>query len=102
MNSQISADKFTKLIKQANLTLDNQDIVSIRSQLNEALDSIKVFDELNTKGVTPLAQPIADLHNVLREDVIADSFTQEQALSQADHQHEGYFLVKAVFANEDN
>lgn len=102
MAGQINSDVFVKLVAQANLTLTPKEISQIRPQLNEALNAIKVFDELDTKNVPLLAQPIEDLHNVMRDDLVEPSLSQSQALSQAAHTHQDYILVKAVFENEDN
>ena len=98
----ISDTDYTKLIRQANIPLEEKESAEIHSQLNEALGAIKVFDELDTKNVPTLNQPIEDLHNVWREDIVTPSFTQDQALSQAKHTHNGYFVVEAIFQNEDN
>lgn len=96
----ISTADLAKLQNQARLTLDTSEQKSIPPQLNEALEAIKVFDELPTQNVQPLAQPIASLHNVWREDNVRASLTQEQALSQG-NAHLGYFLVPNVFTEPE-
>ena len=100
--NNISQADFAKLVGQAKLSLKNQEKEEIRSQLNEALDAIAVFDELDIEGVKALNQPIEDAHNVWREDVVKPSFSQEEALSEASSTLDGYFMVDAIFEEEDN
>lgn len=99
---QVSETEFNQLLKKANLTLTSQENTQIHSQLNEAIDAIKVFDELDLKDVPALNQPIEDAHNTWREDVVEASLSQAEALSQSQSTHQGYFMVKAIFQNEDN
>ena len=84
------------------LTLDDSESSEIHSQLNEALSALSVFDELDTQDVPTLNQPIEDLHNIWRDDIVTPSFTQAEALSQATHTHDGYFMVPAIFEAKDN
>lgn len=94
-NSVISDSDFAKLIKMTKLTLSDSEQHSIHSQLDEALNAVAVFDELDLTSVPPLMHP-GDLSNVMREDVVEPSFTQSEALQNASAEHGGYFLVPAV------
>ncbi len=95
----ISDSDFAKLVKMTKLTLSADEKKSIHSQLDEALKAVEVFDELDLVGVTPLAHPLS-LTNVLRDDVVKPSFTQEQSLSNAPSSHGGYFMVKGVLEDQ--
>lgn len=97
----ISSSDFAKLQAQAKLTLGIEEQKTILSQLNEALEAIRVFDELKTENVKPLAQPIEGTHNVWREDKVEASLPQEEVLSQA-KSHDGYIMVPAVLDQSDN
>lgn len=97
----LSDTDFAKLVKQANLMLDEADRAEIHPQLDEALKAVQVFDELDTSDVMPLAQPIKDLTNVWREDEVQDSLPADLALSQG-NTHNGYFMVNNVFESQDN
>lgn len=97
----LSDQDFAKLIGQANLVLKEDEKAEIHSQLDEALGAVKVLDELDTTNVEELAQPIKDLTNVWREDVVTPSLSQSIALSQG-KTHGEYFMVNNVFESQDN
>jgi len=92
---------FTKLVKQANLTLSNDEKAKIHTQLDEALEAVKVLAELDTGSVSQISSA-SGLTNVLRDDVVTPSFTQEEALQNAKLTHNGYFVVPAIFEAQDN
>lgn len=95
----INDTEFAKLVKMCKLTLSEEEKISIHSQLDEALNAIKVFDELDLKDVPPLSHP-GNLQNVMRDDVIGESFTQSESLSNAPASHKGYFMVKGVLEDQ--
>jgi len=95
----ISDSDFAKLVKMTKLTLTNEEKTSIHSQLDEALKAVEVFDELDLTGVPPLSHP-GNLQNVMREDIIKPSFSQEEALSTAPATHNGYVMVKGVLEDQ--
>lgn len=95
----ISDSDFAKLVKMTKLTLADDEKKTIHSQLDEALKAIEVFDELNLKDVPPLSHP-GGLTNVMRDDVVAPSFTQAEALSNAPNSHKGFFMVKGVLEEQ--
>lgn len=95
----ISDSDFTKLVKMTKLTLTNDEKSAIHGQLDEALKAIEVFDELDLVGVPPLSHP-GNLTNIMREDVVKQSFTQEEALSTAPSSHNGYVMVKGVLEDQ--
>lgn len=97
----ISSSNITQLIAQANLVLSDQEQSTISSQLNEALSAISVLNELDTSTVSSVTSA-SGLTNVMREDVVKPSFTQNDALGNANQTHNGYFMVQAVFENQDN
>ena len=97
---QISNKAFKTLVNQANLTLTNKQEVEIKSQLSEALNAVQILNELDTDGVPTLNHPTGDLNNVMREDKVEPSLSQDLALSGSSNQHNGYFVVKAVFDEE--
>lgn len=83
----------------ARLSLDENEKKMIHGQLDEALNAVRVFDELDLTGVPPLSHP-GNLTNVMRDDVVLPSFTQKQALANAPESHEGYVLVPGVLEDQ--
>ena len=66
--------------------------------------TLAVVDELkkvDTKGVEPTHQ-VSGLVNIFRDDVVDAErmFTQEQALANAPHTHDGFFVVDQILDQE--
>lgn len=97
--SVINDSDFAKLVKMTKLTLSDSEKTTIHSQLDEALKAVEVFDELDLTGIPPLEYP-GELSNVMREDIVESSFTQEEALANAPASHNGYVLVKGVLEDQ--
>lgn len=91
---------FPKLIKQAHLTLSDQEKDKIHGQIDEALKAIEVLNELDTTQVGQ-ATSASGLTNIWREDIVQSSFPQELALQNAKQTHHGYFMVPAIFEPKD-
>ena len=83
-----------KLIEQvaevARLKLSEKEKERFVKDFKEILDSFSTIDKCDTKGYEAVAQPV-EIKNVLREDSVEDSFSQEQALANAKHKKNGYF-----------
>jgi aspartyl-tRNA(Asn)/glutamyl-tRNA(Gln) amidotransferase subunit C len=98
--TQIISDlDFARLEQMARLKLTDDEKQTIHSQLDEALKAVEVFNELDLTGVPPLAHP-GELENVMREDVVTPSFTQEEALQNAPASHGGYVMVPGVLEEQ--
>jgi len=99
-NTKLSKKEFDHIVKLSNMFPANHEKEKIRGMLGEALEAVEVFKELDTANVPTLDHP-TDLKNVLREDEVVASLSQEEALSGAVRKHDGYFVVDAVFDNSD-
>ena len=64
-----------------------------------------VVDQLKTAKVdgVPTTHQVTGFKNVLREDIVDESrsFTQEEALANAQEQQDGYFVVPQVLQNKN-
>jgi len=74
----------------ARLKLTKQEIKKFSEQLKEVLEAFSKLDEVDTKNVKELIQPI-DLKNVMRDDKEEKCLSQEEALSQTELKKDGYF-----------
>ncbi|MFR5092635.1 MAG: Asp-tRNA(Asn)/Glu-tRNA(Gln) amidotransferase subunit GatC [Adlercreutzia equolifaciens] len=61
------------------------------ADLNAIIDSLAPITEFDLDGVEPTFHPIGDLSNVMRDDEVRGSFTQEVALENAPKQEDGSF-----------
>lgn len=85
--------------KLANLPLTDKEIKQFEPQLDETLTYIEQLNEVDTKNIEPTSQ-VTGLENVLREDEVKPSLSQEEALSNTKAQYNGYFQVKGIFSDE--
>jgi len=60
------------------------------ASFNSVLDYFHQLDELETEDVEPTYR-VVDLTNVFREDVVTESISQEESLSNAPRRENGYF-----------
>ncbi|MCF6314481.1 MAG: Asp-tRNA(Asn)/Glu-tRNA(Gln) amidotransferase subunit GatC [Verrucomicrobiales bacterium] len=80
----------------ARIELSDQEVARFDSQLSQVLEHAAKLKELDVSGIEPMAHayPIFD---VVREDVAGDeSFSAQQALSNAPAQAQGQFKVPKV------
>lgn len=74
-------------------------MATLYEQFRGILDLMQELGEVDTADVVPTAQ-VTGLSNVFREDIVGESFSQEEALSQAPEHEQGYFKISAVFADD--
>ncbi len=92
----IDKDVVKKVAKIARLHLTEKEAEKISKDLESILEAFRDMDTVNTKNVRPSFHPVETV-NILRKDMPAEGLTQEEALSNAKHRENGYFIgPKAV------
>lgn len=86
------------IAKLANLQIKQEEIKKFEKQLSEVLEYVKKLDEVDVTGIEPTSQ-VTGLENILREDIAKESLSQEEAISNAKHTHNGLFQVKGILEN---
>ena len=84
-----------KLANLARLKFDDTEKVQIKSDLQNMIGMIEKMNELDTTDVAPLLH-ITDNVNVLREDIVKGSITNEEALQNAANKNAPFFIVPKV------
>lgn len=79
----------------ASLPLQPNEEKKFKSQLETILSHIEKLSEVNTKNVVETSQ-VTGLENVTRDDLLAQSLSQEEATSQAKSVHNGLFEVPII------
>ncbi|QHT62890.1 Asp-tRNA(Asn)/Glu-tRNA(Gln) amidotransferase subunit GatC [Paenibacillus lycopersici] len=79
----------------ARLELSEQEKEQFAGQLNAILKYAEKLNELNTDDVEPTSH-VLPVYNVMREDVIRESVSNETALRNAPDDEDGQFKVPAV------
>ena len=77
------------------LSLSKEELALYGSQLSDILTHIKKLEELDTSGVEPTSH-VLEMVNVQREDVVRESLTVKEALSNAPDRHEGFYRVPKI------
>ena len=91
----ISREDVEYVAALARLELTEQETQEYTEQLNSILGYAAMLERLDTDGVLPTAHAVP-LHNVLREDQVGPSITQEKALQNAPDADEGFFRVPKI------
>lgn len=80
----------------AKLELSEDEKEQAKKDMGRMLDYIDKLDELDTDGVEPMSH-VFPMQNVFREDVVTNSDTREELLSNAPEQKDGMFMVPRTF-----
>ncbi len=76
----------------AKLELSGEERERAKKDMGRMLDYIDQLGELDTEGVEPMTH-VFPVQNVFREDIVTNSDTREQLLSNAPEQKDGMFVV---------
>lgn len=91
----LSNEDVKKVAKLSKFKLSSEEETKFLGLLSEALEYIKVLEELNTKNVEPTSQ-VTGVTNVLDEDVVRASLSVEEVLQNAPLRDGDYFVTDAV------
>lgn len=92
---KISRQEVEHVALLARLELSEQEIELYTEQLNSILDYAVILEQLDTEKVVPTAHAVP-LYNVLREDVVKPSMSQEKVLQNAPDSEDGFFRVPKI------
>jgi aspartyl-tRNA(Asn)/glutamyl-tRNA(Gln) amidotransferase subunit C len=81
----------------AKLELSDEEKEQAKKDMGSMLDYIDKLGELDTTGVEPMSH-VFPVQNVFREDVVTNSDTREELLSNAPEEKDGMFVVPRTFA----
>ena len=101
MSARLTEQDVRDIATYAHIGLDDQGLARMTVDLNNIIATLEPITRFDLDGVEPTFHPIGGLHNVMREDVVEESFTQEQALANAPKQQDGSFLIPAILSGGD-
>jgi aspartyl-tRNA(Asn)/glutamyl-tRNA(Gln) amidotransferase subunit C len=97
---EVSAELIEKLARLSRLSFANQiEKDKIQKDLTSILGFVEQLNEVNTDNVEPLIFINEDA-NTLRPDVVHQEISQTQALINAPHKNDDYFMVPKVIAKK--
>ena len=93
--SEITPDLVRHLASLSRILISEDEVEKLAGELGVIVDSVATVNKAVSGDVVPTSHPIP-MSNVFREDEVAPSLTQEQALSGAADSAEGRFKVAAI------
>jgi aspartyl-tRNA(Asn)/glutamyl-tRNA(Gln) amidotransferase subunit C len=92
---QIDKDTVAKIAHLARLEVNEQETESMMTDMTKILDFMAKLNEVDTSNVEPLIYMTNEV-NTLREDVVKQEITHDEALTNAPEQDGKHFLVAKV------
>ncbi|MDQ3238955.1 MAG: Asp-tRNA(Asn)/Glu-tRNA(Gln) amidotransferase subunit GatC [bacterium] len=92
----LSTQQIEHIAKLSRLDLTSEQMSRYGGQLSNVLEYIKELDQVDTTGIEPTINTTG-IEDRLREDILDNSLTQEEALSNTKQHHNGYIIVPNVF-----
>jgi len=90
MKVKINKELIEHVAEVARLKLTDKETEKFSKELKDIIEAFSKLEKIDTKDVDVSLQAV-ELRNMLREDQVEESFTQEEALSLTDHKKDGYF-----------
>lgn len=84
------------IAEYARIGLDDDELSAMTVDLNSIIETLKPITEFDLEGVEPTFHPIGSLSNVMREDMIGESFDRDVALSNSDSTMDGCFEIPSI------
>ena len=95
----ISQDHIEHLAKLARLGITEAEKKKYAKQISSILDYFEQLKEIDTKNVAPMAH-VFGLKNVVQEDKVKQTFSQEKVLSEAPEIEKKQIKVKKVLSHK--
>ncbi|GAA1487320.1 Asp-tRNA(Asn)/Glu-tRNA(Gln) amidotransferase subunit GatC [Brachybacterium sacelli] len=95
----IGRDDVARLADLARIQLTEEEIARFAGEFDSIMDAVASVSEVATEDVPATSHPLA-MTNVLREDVVETTLTQEQALAGAPEAQDGRFAVPQILGEE--
>ncbi len=92
---QIDKDTVAKIAHLARLEVNEQETETLVGDMNKILDFMAKLNEVNTDNVEPLIYMTQEV-NALRDDVVRQDMSHQEALLNAPEQDGKHFLVAKV------
>jgi aspartyl-tRNA(Asn)/glutamyl-tRNA(Gln) amidotransferase subunit C len=89
----------TRIAELSKLEFDSESTKEIQKDLNRILGFIDKLEELDTSEVEPLIF-MREEKNILREDDVKETISQDEALQNAPEHDSDYFRVPKVLGNK--
>ena len=92
---QITIQDIEQIALTAQLELTAEEKQRQLEKFNKLFQDVEVLAQVDTSEIEPLAH-VQSIKNVLREDLLQESLSQEKVLQNAPDQEEGMFKVPKI------
>lgn len=97
--TKISKDLIDNLSKLAKIKLTKEQEGKYVGDFSSVMDYMEEIKKLDVSNIEETSR-IAKEENVLREDIVKESLSQNEALKNSKNTSNGYFLVPAIFKED--
>ncbi|MBC8352352.1 MAG: Asp-tRNA(Asn)/Glu-tRNA(Gln) amidotransferase subunit GatC [Planctomycetes bacterium] len=94
----LTRDEVAKVSLLARLRFSDEELDTLTTQMGQVVEYIRQLEEVDTESVQPMAH-VADIHNVLVDDVPRPSLDREDALANAPKRDDECYRVPAVLGD---
>lgn len=92
---EISRDQVAHLAKLSRLALSDEELDRFAEQIDGIISNVSAVQQVAADGVEPMSHPHS-IHTSMREDIVKQTLTSEQALDQAPKVAEQRFVVPQI------
>lgn len=100
MSNKVTKQQVKHLATLANLVLSDEQIEKFQGDLSSIINYMDEMKQLQLDKVESTFRTTEE-ENVLRDDVVIDSFSQSDALKNTKKQYKGFFVVDRILENKD-
>lgn len=93
---KFSTEYFHKLANDLKFDLSDEEIEELKKDFVAVEKQVSLFEKVDTQGVEPMVYPFETPTVFLREDVVSDVLTQEEALKNVIDARMGHVHVPKV------
>ena len=93
---KFSTEYFHKLANDLKFDLSDEEIEELKKDFIAVEKQVSLFEKVDTQGVEPMVYPFETPTVFLREDVVSDVLTQEEALKNVKDVRMGHVHVPKV------
>lgn len=93
---KFSTEYFHKLANDLKFDLSDEEIEELKKDFVAVEKQVSLFEKVDTEGVEPMVYPFEAPTTFLREDVVSDLLTQEEALTNVKDARMGHVHVPKV------
>ena len=94
----ISEEQVKHVAKLAKLSFSDDELHEFTSQLGKIIDMVETLEEVDTEGV-PFTSNVAETINVMREDIAAEGWNQQELMRNVPESEDGFIKVPAIIDN---